>query len=218
MRRTIGFLTILALIAAAGADGARGGSIWAKAEGRARSRRVPVYHDDKARGVGDILTIVIKEESEIDSETTRSNDKTSKRSATSKGSIKLEDIAHYWGDDAGTFKLPEVTAESEGDSEFEGSAGFESERTVEDQISVVVHDVLPNGNLVVLGSRRRHVEGDTQIVQVSGIVRPSDVGFGNTVSSEKVADFRMSIRVDGPERRWTRPGWLGRVLNWLSPW
>ncbi len=218
MRRAIRVAMAVGVVLAAAGIEARAGSIWAKAEGRARTRRVAVYSDDKARAVGDILTIVIKEESEIDNETKRSNDKTSTRAAKSSGSIKLEDIAHYWGDDAGTFKLPKVTAESEGKSEFEGNAAYESERTIEDQISVVVQDVLPNGNLVVLGSRHRHVEGDTQIIQVSGIVRPSDVGFANTVGSEKVADFRMNVIVKGPENRWSKPGWLGRVLNWLSPW
>ena len=33
-----------------------------------------------------------------------------------------------------------------------------------------------------------------------------------------VADFRMVVKVKGPEERWTKPGWLGRILNWLSPW
>jgi flagellar L-ring protein precursor FlgH len=217
MKRTIGILAAAVAVAAA-VRPAPAGSIWAKSEGL-RGRRSPlVYEDDKARGIGDVLTIIIKEQSEIDNETKRANDKTTKRSAKSEGSISLEDIAHYWGKDAGTFNLPKVSAESESKNEFEGNADYEADRKIEDQVTVVVQDVLPNGNLVVAGTRQRHVDGDAQIIRISGIVRPSDVTFANTVKSELVADFQMIVDVQGLERRYTRPGWLGRFLNWISPW
>jgi flagellar basal body L-ring protein FlgH len=62
------------------------------------------------------------------------------------------------------------------------------------------------------------VEGDVQMICVSGIVRPSDITFANTVNSGQVADFRMVTVVGGTEGRFTNPGWLGRILNFLSPW
>ena len=82
---------------------------------------------------------------------------------------------------------------------------------------MTVEDVLPNGNLVVIGMRERVVDGDGQTVQTSGIVRPSDIAFDNTVSSKKVADFKMVYKSRGQDSLFTRPGWLARILNALNP-
>ena len=218
MKRILGILAAASVAAGAAAGTACGESIWARSEGLRGQKTALIYEDDKARAVGDVLTIIINEKSEIDNETKRANDKTTKRSGTAEGSIRLEDIAHYWGKEAGAFNLPTVKAEAESKNEFEGNAEYEADRKIEDQVTVIVQDVLPNGNLVVAGTRQRHVDGDDQIIRISGIVRPSDVSFANTVKSELVADFRMVVEVQGPERRYTRPGWLGRFLNWISPW
>jgi flagellar L-ring protein precursor FlgH len=209
------FLAVAVVVASA--SGVSAGSIWAKAEARG-DLAVRVYQDDAARQVGDILTIVIDEHSVIENETTREGEKDSSRSISASGTINLEDIYQWWSKQPGTFTMPTISGTSDASSEFEGTAGYESDRSMADEITVTVQDVLPNGNLVVLGCRERNVEGDTQIVQISGIVRPSDITFANTVSSEKVADFRMVVSVTGAEQHWTKPGWLGRILNWLSPW
>lgn len=193
------------------------GSIWARANtGTLRPR---TYEDDVARRVGDVLTIIINERSVIDHETKRDMEKKSDRSIKASGTVNLEEIPHWWGGRSTSgLKLPTIDASSQASTKFEGEADYESERTVTDRITVTVHDVLPNGNLVVLGSRRRNVDGDVHLVCVSGVVRPSDITFANTVSSEQVADFHMVTVVKGPENRFTHPGWLGRILNLLSPW
>ena len=206
------------LVVATVAAGARADSIWAKAQGKRGTRVIRIYEDDKALGVGDILTIIINEHSVIENETTRETDKTSNRSATMSGTVNLRDVGSWYGNRNSNHRLPDVNTTSTGTSSFAGSADYETDRLVTDQVTVVVRDVLPNGNLVVLGIRRRNVEGDTQIIEVGGVVRPSDITRLNTVASDRVADFRMVVKVEGAERRWTKPGWLGRILNWLSPW
>jgi flagellar L-ring protein precursor FlgH len=82
---------------------------------------------------------------------------------------------------------------------------------------VVVEDVHPNGNLVVLGTRTREINGDTQIIQVSGIVRPRDIRFDNTVRSEQVGNFQMVSVTDGVTKDFTKPGWLGKFLDAIWP-
>jgi len=220
IRNSHSAIRVLALAAAAlasAAPAARADSIWARATSRGAAPRV--YEDDTARRVGDILTIIVNERSVVDHETKRANDKKSDRSITSAGTVHLRTLPQWWGQKANdTFTLPDIKADSKASSKFEGNADFESERSLSDRITVTVHDVLPNGNLVVLGRRQRHVEGDLQMVCVSGIVRPSDITFANTVVSEQVAEFHMVTVVKGPETQFTKPGWLGRILNFLSPW
>ncbi len=215
MRRT---LILAALAGLAVATAARAGSIWARAEGRSGTRPVAVFADDTARAVGDVVTIVINEHSVINNDTTRANDKDANRNATTNGTVNVQDIAHWWSKQGHDFTLPTIGATSTAGHDFTGTAGYETDREITDQVTVVVQDVMPNGNLVVTGSRTRLVNGDAQVIRVSGIVRPSDLTFANTVRSDQVADFRMTVEVDGPETHWTNPGWLGRLLNWLSPW
>ncbi len=198
-----------ALLAAPAA--APAGSIWAK--GKRRTRQV--YADDTAKGVGDSVTIVIEEESKIENETTRSLDKSNSRSAEASGSVDLGNMVSWL--EGRIWKLPNVDVSHEAGNKFDGKATLDSDRKVTDRFTVTVEDVLPNGNLVVVGKREREVDGDNQVVQASGIIRPSDVAFDNTVSSKKVAEFKLVYKAVGRESKFTKPGWLAQILNALNP-
>jgi len=203
---------VIALTAVISVPGTcRAGSIWAKAN----SSRQVLHSDDTAKQVGDILAIIIDEHSEIDNETSRQMNKKSSR----KGKV-TSDISLLGKINALTgrlFNLTDMDLETEAETDFDGSADYGSDRSVKDQITVTVQDVQPNGNLVILGQIEREVSGDAQIVQVSGVVRPSDITFANTVNSEQVADLQISYSHRGRENRFSKPGWLGRILNFLNP-
>jgi len=190
---------------------AEAGSIWAKARRRTRK----IYSDDTARNVGDNLTIVIEEETKIENETTRKMDKSSSRSGKGSGTVDLGNMVNWLK--GRIWNLPNVDLNATASNKFDGKAEFDSDRKVTDKITVTVEDVLPNGNLVVLGKRERRIAGDSQIIQASGIVRPSDITFDNSVSSKKVAEFKIVYKGAGQENHFTKPGWLARILNWLNP-
>jgi flagellar L-ring protein precursor FlgH len=103
------------------------------------------------------------------------------------------------------------------DNELKGKADYKDERSFTDSITVVVIDILPNGNLVVMGTRDRDIAGDIQTIEVSGIVRPSDVAFGNIVNSNRVANFRIVTKNGGIAAPFNRPGFLGRILDIIWP-
>ena len=177
------------------------GSIWAK---RSKNMKV-IYADDVARQIGDVLTIKITEDSKVDNKAKRDLQKETDRSTTFNGELgKFADLG-----DLG------VSASS--DNELKSKADFKDERKFTDSITVVVMDILPNRNLVVMGTRTRDIAGDIQTIEVSGIVRPSDVAFDNTVKSEKVADFRLVSKNRGISAPFNRPGWLGRIFDIIWP-
>lgn len=177
------------------------GSIWAK-----RSAEMGgLYTDDVARNIGDILTIKIKEDSTIDNKAKRKLEKSTDRSVTFNG--KIGDFT-----DLGEFG---TTAESS--NTLDSKADYKDERTFEDSVTVVVMDVLANGNLVVMGTRDRRIAGDVQTIEVSGIVRPSDITYDNSVTSDRVANFRIVTSHRGVAADFNRPGWLGRLLDILWP-
>ncbi|UCF15627.1 MAG: flagellar basal body L-ring protein FlgH, partial [Phycisphaerales bacterium] len=177
------------------------GSIWAKRDKNMKS----VYADDVARQIGDVLTIKITEDSKVDNKAKRDLQKETDRSTTFNGELgKFADLG-----DMG------VTASS--DNELKSKADYKDERSFVDSVTVVVMDILPNRNLVVMGTRTRDIAGDIQTIEVSGIVRPSDVAFDNSIKSEKVADFRIVSKNGGISAPYNRPGWLGRIFDLIWP-
>ena len=177
------------------------GSIWAKRDKNMKA----IYADDVARQIGDVLTISITENSTVDNKAKRDMKKETDRSTVFNG--ELGNFA-----DLGDFGM---TAES--DNELKSKADYKDERKFVDNITVVVVDILPNHNLVVLGTRNRDISGDTQTIEVSGIVRPSDVTFDNKVKSEQVADFRIVSKNGGVSAPYTKPGWFGSILDIIWP-
>ena len=194
-------LTVFALSLALPVADAQAGSIWAK---RGKNMRA-LYADDVAHEIGDILTIKITEDSKVDNKAKRDLKKQTDRSTTFNG-----DVGNFA--DLGEFGLTAASA-----NELKSKADYKDERSFEDLITVVVIDVLPNGNLVIMGTRSRNIAGDIQTIEVSGIVRPSDIAFDNTVKSEQVADFRIVTKNTGVADPYTRPGWLGRIFDIIWP-
>lgn len=182
------------------------GSIWAKRDRNTRD----FYTDDVARQIGDILTIMIVEDSVVDSKIKRTLEKKTKRSASFDGQVGIE---HFIVD------VPKMTlgAGTEYTNNLDGKADYKDERSFVDSITVTVEDIMPNGNLVVVGTRNRNIADDAQIIEVSGIVRPSDIAFDNTVKSEKVADFRIITRLGGVSAPYNRPNWLGGLFDIIWP-
>ncbi len=71
---------------------------------------------------------------------------------------------------------------------------------------------------MVTGTRDRDIAGDVQTIEVSGIVRPSDIAYDNTIKSQQVANFRIVTKNSGLSASYAEPGWLGKIANFLWPW
>ncbi len=179
-------------------------SIWAKREKNLKD----LYADDTARSIGDVLTIKITEDSKVDNKAKRDLKKKTDRSSNFNGELNIDHILP---------KMPGFTMDAESNNELSSKADYKDERSFVDRVTVVVIDVLPNRNLVVLGTRSRNIAGDIQAIEVSGVVRPSDIAFDNTVKSEQVANFRIVSGNNGVSEPYTRPGWLGRIFDILWP-
>jgi flagellar L-ring protein FlgH len=180
---------------------ANGGSIWAK---RDKNSRNP-YADDTARNIGDILTIKIDEASKVDNKAKRDLQKDVTKSNT-------------WDGQIGNFAdLGDFGLSAQSSNKLNGKADYKDERTFADGITVTVVDIQPNGNLVVMGIRNRNIGRDTQVIEVTGIVRPSDIMYDNTIKSTQVADFRLVSKNGGVADPYTRPGFLGTIFDIIWP-
>lgn len=182
----------------------RADSIWAKREKNTKD----LYADDIARNIGDVLTIKITEDSKVDNKAKRDLKKETNRTSDFNGKLNIDPFLP---------NIPGFTMDAEANNELTGKADYKDERSFVDRVTVVVIDVLPNRNLVVMGTRNRNIAGDIQTIEVSGIIRPSDIAFDNTVRSEQVANFRILTNNGGVSAPYTRPGWLGCIFDILWP-
>lgn len=206
MNNRIVLMLVLMVFLLASAACSQADSIWARRDKNMRD----LYADDVARNIGDTLTIIIYERSYLDNKVNRNLSKTTKRDASFDGKVGIDHIIP---------SVPAVRfgAGTEYTNTLDSYANNKDDRKFSDSISVVVMDILPNGNLVVMGTRHRSIAGDIQIIEVSGIVRTSDIEFGNTVESERVANFHIVSRNAGLSAPYNRQNWLGRIFDVVWP-
>lgn len=184
-----------------------GDSLWQRRE----PERAYLFLDSKARNVGDLLTLIVSQSTDVDSRDKREmNKKTDIRErfslvGSSNGGLNVQ---------AGSASLDAQNASAR---DFKGDAQFRSERVFTDHVTVTVVDVLANGNMVISGKRRVWIAGDETVLVVTGVVRNVDIGPDNTILSRYVSELTMSYESRGPEKKFTRQGWLGRGMNHVWP-
>lgn len=178
---------------------------------RRSNNQIDQYRDYAARNRGDTLSILIAESTDVENRDERSMDKTGQSSSTQGFDYGLGGTI---GTGSGSAEFGTNAANQRG---FTGDAEFRSERQISDRFSVIVVDVLPNGNLVVEGTRTISVQNDIRQLRLTGIVRQYDILPGNSVPSYLVADLRLTLDAAGAEQAFTSQGWLSRRFNRFWP-
>jgi flagellar L-ring protein precursor FlgH len=164
--------------------------------------------DLRARHTGDVITIAVSESTSAVSSGTV---KTSRASNVQSSISNLVGITKATGPLANLANFGTTTS-------LNGQGTTTHDTTLTTTLSAVVTQVLPNGNLVIQGTRKLGVNSETQVVAVRGIVRPIDLDTTNTVLSSRIA--QMEIHVDGKgvvADSIRRPNILYRILLGLLP-
>ena len=175
----------LAVLLAALAAPAAAQSLWPTP---GASGSLGMFADRKAATRGDILTIVVSETAVA---TTSQSTKSSRESSINDAITRF--IYPNLGKSGG--ELPGTSAA--GKSGYSGGGDISNSQSLSARASVLVTDVLPNGNLVIEGVRVVTFSGETQYVVLHGLVRPDDVSPGNTVLSASIADARVEFIGEG---------------------
>jgi flagellar L-ring protein precursor FlgH len=108
-----------------------------------------------------------------------------------------------------------LNGESEISHEGNGNEGSTAKLT--GALTATVVEVLNNGNLVVRGEKQMALTEGAEIIQVSGIIRPSDISPGNMVQSSRMANAQFAYRSSGALANAANPGWGTRALMKLWP-
>lgn len=97
--------------------------------------------------------------------------------------------------------------------DFAGSASSTQQNTLQGAITVVVHEVLPNGLLRVQGEKSLYLNQGEEFVRLSGYVRAGDIDSDNRVSSQRVANARIAYSGRGAGQDANNAGWLTRFFT-----
>ena len=163
-----------------------------------------LYEGQRARRIGDPLTIVLVE----------------KMSASKSSSSKLDSGGGFSITPPSTgnlslFKPTDATVS--GARNFQGQGAADQSNALSGEISVTVAAVYPNGTMLVQGQKRVTLNRGDEFVQIKGLVRAADIDANNRVPSTRVADARIAYTGKGDVARASRQGWLSRFFSVVSP-
>lgn len=164
-----------------------------------------LFTDQKARQVGDIITIILDEKTTSSKSTNVDVKKENDLSVVPGGGLLMGR--------APTFKGYNLDTSLTSDREFKGEAGADQSNQLSGNISVTVVDIFPNGTLVVRGEKWMTLNRGHEFIRISGLVRPDDVTPENTVSSTKIANARIAYSGTGELADSQKMGWLTRFFN-----
>ena len=187
---------------------AQEGSVW---NGR---QPAGLVSDSRPVNVGDLVTISITETSKASE---LANTKTSRSSGVKVGISSLLGLSFPMKAfsnkdlDVDTALEGTVGNVSNGEGKTERQSSFTSYLTAR------VIQVLPNQNLVIQGRRHLRINNETEVVMLSGIVRPQDIDRNNVVPSTKVAEARVTISGVGVISDKQRVGWFQRIFDHIYP-
>lgn len=161
-----------------------------------------LFSDYKASKVGDAVTVIVTEQT---SATKDASTNTSRQSTIgANGSLTY-----------GTVSSPSGGLSIGTDNEFKGTGSTSETGSVQTTISARVVKVDRYGNLVIQGSRLISINGQDQLLKLSGIIRPSDIQPDNSILSTQIADAKIIFEGSGSVNSSQSPGWLTKLFHWL---
>ena len=167
--------------------------------------------------VGDIVTVLVREN--VDA-TTRSSTETDKESQLD-ASATTDNNRFLVGGGAGGLGLvpkeflPNWGIDVQNGFTSEGTTRRSNELTME--LSCIVKQVFENGNIFIEGSKEVTVNREDTRITVSGIARARDVTSANTVLSTQLANLSVQLKGHGPLWNNQRRGIFTKILDWISP-
>jgi len=169
--------------------------------------QTPLWNEDsgslfsslKARGVGDVVTVIIQEQSIAQSKA-QTNTKIKNESSGGPGRGTLDFIS-LWG--------------LKSENNYKGDADTKRTGQLQAKISTRIVEILPNGDYRIEGTKEVNINGERERIKLSGIVRPRDIRPDNTVLSTYIADAKIMYDGKGIIDGGHKPGIITKLLNWL---
>ena len=153
--------------------------------------------DQRPGRIGDIVTVLVDEQTDTKDKAVTDLKKSSNNSVS---------------DGTGILRFIRAMGLST-TNDAKGDSSIERKHYGKTTISCVVTDVLPNGNLVIEGTRDVRTSEETLQLQLVGVIRPQDVNSRNQIRSNLIANAELGIKGKGALTRTQKPGIITQVLQ-----
>ena len=147
--------------------------------------------------VGDIVTVLINERTDAKDEAKMDVQKSSS-SSVSDGTGILSFIRSL-----------SLTTSNTG----KGDGSVERKHHATGTVACLVTEVLPNGNLVIEGTRDVRTSEEVLQFQIIGVIRPQDVNSDNQINSSLIANAELAVKGRGIVSRTQKPGVVTQILQ-----
>ena len=170
--------------------------------------------DQRARRVGDILTVTFNEIFAATKAQTAASSKADAFAVTLPTGLPNILTGGFATDDSGV-NGGGLTAGT--NRTFSGAGNAAQSNSFTGSLAVTVTRVFPNGNMEVAGQKEITLNNGNEYVRVKGIVRPEDISATNIVSSTRLADAQIRYTGSGHLADASKPGWLSQFMRAISP-
>ena len=172
------------------------------------------FKDQRAKEVGDILTVKLAMADSAVLANTSTRARNDDETASVTGLLGLEDeftkVLPQGLNNAEIMKFDQVHNTS-------GIGAINRSETIALSFAAVVTQILPNGNLVIMGRQEIRVNAEMRELMVTGVVRPVDVDSTNTVAHSDIAEMRVAYGGRGTMSELQQPRWGTQIWDIVFP-
>jgi flagellar L-ring protein precursor FlgH len=147
------------------------------------------FGDQRARRIGDIVTVNIDIDDRAQTQNSTARSRTNELTG---GVTNFFGLENSLGQAFPGGFSPANLVGLEGESTSNGTGSVNRSEKVSLTIAAVVTDVMGNGNLVIQGRQEVRTNREVRELTVAGIVRPEDISSANTIAHTQIAEARIS--------------------------
>ncbi|GAB5388100.1 MAG: flagellar basal body L-ring protein FlgH [Alphaproteobacteria bacterium] len=179
-----------------------------------RSGARSFFKDQRAKRVGDLLTveIAIADEASLNNTSTRARDNSEDAQLPAFGGIENQ-LGRFLPEG---FDPSNMIDFSSGTSN-RGTGTIDRSEEINLRVAALITQVMPNGNLVIHGKQQVRVNYEMRELQVMGVIRPEDITAGNTIPYDKIAEARIAYGGRGHISDVQQPRYGQQVFDVLFP-
>jgi flagellar L-ring protein precursor FlgH len=178
-----------------------------------------LFSDTKAMKVNDIVTVLITETVKQSSQASKklseaNSDNGGTFDAGISGGVSVAGHTAHIGKTGISLGLPSMNSTRT----FNGSGTQQHNELFQTTISARIIKVLKNGNYFIYGTREVYLDGQKQVIALSGVIRPQDISADNTIDSKYIADAKIKYFTKGDIKRNIEKNWFAKIWEAIAPW
>jgi len=151
--------------------------------------------DRRPERVGDLVTVIISESAQSSSSQQNSTNRTTAISAAVNADTSNHNASLGTG------------------NAFSGAGAIQRTDSFVTQMTALVTEVLPDGDFMIAGSEKMHINGETTTIEVRGRIRAADINGSNQVQSNRIANAQVNYNGKGFVSRSAKPGIIQRIFS-----